>query len=159
MQKIIPSLWFDANAEQAIAFYSSVFRNSRIVNMSRYGDSGPGPKNTVMAATFQLSGQDFFAINGGPQFKFSPAVSLMVHCNTQDEIDDYWAKLSAGGGYPAMRLAAGQIRPVVADRAGHPGRTDERREEIRRRDEGDPANDQARHRRPQAGPRADLSAE
>jgi predicted 3-demethylubiquinone-9 3-methyltransferase (glyoxalase superfamily) len=97
MQKIVPSLWFDANAEQAIAFYSSVFRNSRIVNVSRYGDSGPGPKGTVMAATFQLSGQDFFAINGGPQFKFSPAVSLMVHCNTQDEIDDYWAKLSAGG--------------------------------------------------------------
>ena len=90
-------MWFDKNAEAAIAFYSSIFKNSKLVTTSRYGDAGPGPKGTVMAATFQLNGQDFFAINGGPQFKFSPAVSLMVLCDTQAEIDDYWSKLSDGG--------------------------------------------------------------
>jgi predicted 3-demethylubiquinone-9 3-methyltransferase (glyoxalase superfamily) len=96
MQRIVPSLWFDGNAEDAIAFYCSVFKNSKVVNLSRYGDAGPGPKGSVMAATFQLDGQNFFAINGGPQFKFTPAVSFLVNCATQQEIDDYWTKLSAG---------------------------------------------------------------
>jgi predicted 3-demethylubiquinone-9 3-methyltransferase (glyoxalase superfamily) len=97
MQKITPFLWFDNNAEEAINFYLSIFKNSKIVSMTRYGEAGPGPKGTVMAATFQLDGQEFFALNGGPQFKFSPAVSFFVKCETQQEIDELWEKLSAGG--------------------------------------------------------------
>ena len=97
MQKITPFLWFDNNAEEAINFYLSIFKNAKIVSMTRYGEAGPGPKGTVMAATFQLDGQEFFALNGGPQFKFSPAVSFFVKCETQQEIDELWEKLSAGG--------------------------------------------------------------
>jgi predicted 3-demethylubiquinone-9 3-methyltransferase (glyoxalase superfamily) len=97
MQKITPFLWFDNNAEEAINFYVSIFKNSKIVSMTRYGEAGPGPKGTVMAATFELDGQEFFALNGGPQFKFTPAISLFVKCETQQEIDELWEKLSAGG--------------------------------------------------------------
>ncbi len=97
MQKITPFLWFDNNAEEAINFYVSIFKNSKVVSMTRYGEAGPGPKGTVMSATFQLDGQEFFALNGGPQFKFSPAISLFVKCETQQEIDALWEKLSAGG--------------------------------------------------------------
>ncbi|MCI0431723.1 MAG: VOC family protein, partial [Rhodospirillales bacterium] len=97
MQKITPFLWFDNNAEEAIDFYLSIFKNSRIVNMTRYGEAGPGPKGTVMTATFQLDGQEFVALNGGPQFTFSPAISFVVRCETQQEIDELWEKLSAGG--------------------------------------------------------------
>lgn len=97
MQKITPFLWFDGNAEEAIKFYTSIFKNSKIGNVSRYGDAGPGPKGTVMSATFQLEGQEFFALNGGPQFKFTPAISFFVDCETQEEVDELWEKLSAGG--------------------------------------------------------------
>jgi predicted 3-demethylubiquinone-9 3-methyltransferase (glyoxalase superfamily) len=97
MQKITPFLWFDSNAEEAMNFYVSIFKNSKVVSTTRYGEAGPGPKGTVMAATFQLDGQEFFALNGGPQFKFSPAVSFFVKCETQQEIDELWDKLSAGG--------------------------------------------------------------
>ncbi len=97
MQKITTFLWFDNQAEEAINFYISLFKNSKIVNMSRYGDAGPGPKGTVMSATFQLDGQEFMALNGGPEFKFTEAISLYVSCKTQAEVDDLWAKLSAGG--------------------------------------------------------------
>jgi len=97
MQKITPFLWFDNNAEEAINFYVSIFKNSKVVSMTHYGEAGPGPKGTVMSATFQLDGQEFFALNGGPQFKFSPAISLFVKCETQQEIDELWEKLSAGG--------------------------------------------------------------
>ncbi|MGH7409633.1 MAG: VOC family protein [Candidatus Methylomirabilis sp.] len=97
MQKITPFLWFDNNAEEAINFYLSIFKNSKIVNMTRYGEAGPGPKGTVMTATFQLDGQEFVALNGGPQFTFSPAISFFVRCETQQEIDELWEKLSAGG--------------------------------------------------------------
>jgi len=97
MQKITPFLWFDNNAEEAIDFYLSIFKNSKIVNMTRYGEAGPGPKGTVMTATFQLDGQEFVALNGGPQFTFSPAISFFVRCETQQEIDELWEKLSAGG--------------------------------------------------------------
>lgn len=97
MQKITPFLWFDNNAEEAVNFYLSIFRNSRIVNMSRWGDGGPVPKGTVMSVTFELNGQEFMALNGGPTFKFSPAISFFVKCETQQEVDDYWEKLSAGG--------------------------------------------------------------
>ena len=98
MQKIAPFLWFDGNAEEAVNFYVSVFKkDSKILNISRYGDAGPGPTGTVMSATFQLHGQEFIALNGGPQFKFTPAISFFVHCATQQEVDELWEKLSAGG--------------------------------------------------------------
>ncbi|MHB8413132.1 MAG: VOC family protein [Candidatus Acidiferrales bacterium] len=97
MQKITPFLWFDAKAEEAANFYVSIFKNSKILSVTRYGDAGPGPKGSVMSATFELDGQQFFALNGGPQFKFTPAISLFVNCETQQEVDELWEKLSAGG--------------------------------------------------------------
>lgn len=97
MQKITPFLWFDANAEEAMQFYTSIFKNSKITGISRYGDAGPGPKGTVMVGSFELDGQAFMALNGGPQFKFSPAISFVVDCKTQQEVDELWEKLSEGG--------------------------------------------------------------
>jgi predicted 3-demethylubiquinone-9 3-methyltransferase (glyoxalase superfamily) len=97
LQKITPHLWFDANAEEAVNFYVSIFENSRILNMSRYGDAGPGPKGSVMAIGFELEGQRFAAINGGPHFKFSEAISFLIWCDTQGEIDRRWNALVAGG--------------------------------------------------------------
>ena len=97
MQKISPFLWFDGNAEEAVNFYVSIFKDSKILNLSRYGEAGPGPKGSVMSATFQLHGQEFIALNGGPHFKFTPAISFFVHCQTQAEVDELWEKLSAGG--------------------------------------------------------------
>ena len=97
MQKITPFLWFDDNAEEAINFYASVFKNSKILSVTRYGDAGPGPKGTVMTAEFQLEGQKFVALNGGPHFKFTEAISFVVNCETQDEVDEFWEKLSEGG--------------------------------------------------------------
>jgi len=97
MQKIAPCLWFDGQAEEATDFYVSIFRNSKRLQMSRYGEEGLGPKGTVMVVTFELDGQEFMAINGGPQFTFSPAISFRVGCETQEEVDDFWEKLSAGG--------------------------------------------------------------
>jgi predicted 3-demethylubiquinone-9 3-methyltransferase (glyoxalase superfamily) len=91
-QKITTFLWFDNNAEEAANFYVSVFKNSRIVNATRYGDAGPGPKGSIMTIDFELDGQEFTALNGGPQFKFTEAVSLVVHCKTQQEIDYFWEK-------------------------------------------------------------------
>jgi predicted 3-demethylubiquinone-9 3-methyltransferase (glyoxalase superfamily) len=97
MQKITPFLWFDDQAEEAINFYSSIFKNSRIKNVSRYGEAGPGPAGTVMSATFELEGQEFMALNGGPQYQFTEAISFFVNCQTQAEVDELWHKLSAGG--------------------------------------------------------------
>jgi predicted 3-demethylubiquinone-9 3-methyltransferase (glyoxalase superfamily) len=97
MQKITPFLWFDDNAEEAIQFYVSIFRNSKIGRITRYGEAGPAPKGTVMTAMFQLEGQEFMALNGGPHFKFTEAISLFVNCETQQEVDELWEKLSAGG--------------------------------------------------------------
>ena len=97
MQKITPFLWFDGKAEEAMNFYTSIFKNSKIGRVTRYGQEGPGPKGTVMSATFQLEGQDFMALNGGPLFTFSPAISFFVNCETQEEVDELWEKLSAGG--------------------------------------------------------------
>jgi predicted 3-demethylubiquinone-9 3-methyltransferase (glyoxalase superfamily) len=96
MQKITPFLWFDSNAEEAMKFYTSIFKNSKIGKLTRYG-SGPGPKGTVMTGTFQLEGQEFMALNGGPLFKFTEALSFFVNCETQEEVDELWEKLSAGG--------------------------------------------------------------
>ena len=97
MQKITPFLWFDDKAEEAMNFYVSIFNNSKRGRISRYGEAGPGPKGTVMVATFQLEGQEFIALNGGPHFKFTEAISLVVNCETQDEVDAFWEKLSEGG--------------------------------------------------------------
>ncbi len=97
MQKITPFLWFDNQAEEAANFYASVFKNSKIGTVSRYGEAGPGPKGTVMLVTFQLEGEEFMALNGGPLFKFTEAISLSVNCQTQEEVDELWEKLSAGG--------------------------------------------------------------
>ena len=97
MQKITPFLWFDGKAEEAANFYTSIFKNSKILNTARYGDAGPEPKGTVMTVTFQLEGQNFMALNGGPHYTFSPAISFFVDCETQAEVDELWEKLSAGG--------------------------------------------------------------
>jgi predicted 3-demethylubiquinone-9 3-methyltransferase (glyoxalase superfamily) len=97
MQKIAPFLWFDGKAEEAMNFYVSIFKSSKVVSITRYGETGPGPKGSVMTATFQLEGQDFFALNGGPQFTFTQAISFFVNCVSQQEVDELWEKLSEGG--------------------------------------------------------------
>jgi len=97
MQKITPFLWFDDQAEEAMNFYTSIFKNSKIGTVSRYGEAGPGKKGTVMSGTFQIEGQEFMALNSGPLFKFTEAISFFVHCETQAEVDELWEKLSAGG--------------------------------------------------------------
>ena len=96
-QKVTTFLWFNDNAEEAVNFYVSVFKNSKILGTSRYGDAGPGPKGSIMTINFELDGQEFTALNGGPQFKFTEAISLVVHCKDQQEIDYFWEKLSEGG--------------------------------------------------------------
>jgi predicted 3-demethylubiquinone-9 3-methyltransferase (glyoxalase superfamily) len=101
MQKITPFLWFDNNAEEAAKYYTSIFKNSKIIDIVHYGESAAGasgrPEGTVMTVTFDLEGQRFMALNGGPVFKFSPATSFLVNCNTQEEVDELWEKLSEGG--------------------------------------------------------------
>jgi predicted 3-demethylubiquinone-9 3-methyltransferase (glyoxalase superfamily) len=96
-QKITTFLWFDGKAEEAANHYTSIFKDSKILSVTRYGEAGPGPKGTVMTVTFQLEGQEFIALNGGPQFQFTEAISLLVHCDTQKEVDELWRQLSAGG--------------------------------------------------------------
>jgi predicted 3-demethylubiquinone-9 3-methyltransferase (glyoxalase superfamily) len=97
MQKIKTFLWFDGRAEEAANFYTSIFENSKIGRILRYGDAGPGSKGSVMTVEFQIEGQEFVALNGGPQYQFTPAISLFVNCESQQEIDALWAKLTAGG--------------------------------------------------------------
>ena len=96
-QKITTFLWFDDNAEEAMNHYVSIFKSSKILSVTRNGKAGPGPEGTVLVGSFQLEGQEFTALNGGPQFKFTEAISLVVHCDSQKEVDDLWAKLSKGG--------------------------------------------------------------
>ncbi|HKR21514.1 MAG TPA: VOC family protein [Pyrinomonadaceae bacterium] len=96
-QKITTFLWFDNNAEEAVNFYVSTFKNSKIQHIARYGETGPGPKGSVMTVDFELDGESFTALNGGPTFKFNEAISLVVHCKTQEEVDYFWEKLSEGG--------------------------------------------------------------
>ncbi|MGO9386762.1 MAG: VOC family protein [Methanobacterium sp.] len=121
MQKIIPFLWFDGKAEEAMNFYTSIFKNSKLINLKRYGESGPGMEGTVMSVTFQLDGQEFIALNGGPQFTFSPAISFFVNCKTQDEVDELWENLSTGGeaqgpGWVKDKYGVSwQIVPMVLD--------------------------------------------
>jgi predicted 3-demethylubiquinone-9 3-methyltransferase (glyoxalase superfamily) len=106
MQKITPFLWFDYQAEEAVKFYTSTFRNSKIKKIARYTKVGPGPEGSVMTVEFTLNGQDFVALNGGPNFKFTEAISLVVNCETQAEVDRYWKKLSAGG----KKVACGWLK-------------------------------------------------
>jgi len=107
MQKITPCLWFDDQAEEAVNFYISIFKNSKVVNITRYGEAGAEasgrPKGTVMTITFQLEGQEFMALNGGPVFKFTEAISFLVNCETQEEIDELWQRLSEGGDEKAQQ--------------------------------------------------------
>jgi predicted 3-demethylubiquinone-9 3-methyltransferase (glyoxalase superfamily) len=97
MPKITPFLWFDGKAEEAMNFYVSVFKDAKVLNVTRCGEAGPGPAGTVMSATFELNGQRFIALNGGPMFSFTPAISFFIDCETQQEVDELWEKLSAGG--------------------------------------------------------------
>ena len=100
MQKITPFLWYDNQAEEAAKFYTSIFKNSKMGTVRRYGEAGPGPKGSAMTVEFQIEGQDFLALNGGPHYQFTPAISLFVKCETQAEVDDLWEKLLSGGGKP-----------------------------------------------------------
>jgi predicted 3-demethylubiquinone-9 3-methyltransferase (glyoxalase superfamily) len=97
MQKITPFLWFDGKAEEAANFYTSIFKDSKVGAVRRYGDAGPGPKGSAMTVSFQLEGQEFVGLNGGPQFKFNEAISFFVNCETQQEVDYFWSKLLEGG--------------------------------------------------------------
>lgn len=97
MQKITPFLWFDHQAEEAMNFYLPIFKTSKVLTVTRYGDAGPGPKGSVMTASFLLDGQEFIALNGGPAFQITPAISFVVNCETQQEVDAFWEQLSAGG--------------------------------------------------------------
>jgi predicted 3-demethylubiquinone-9 3-methyltransferase (glyoxalase superfamily) len=96
-QKVTPCLWFDGKAEEAANFYVAIFKNSRIVSTMHYGETGPGPQRSVLSVTFRLDGQSFMALNGGPHYSFTPAISMFVRCETQDEVDELWEKLTAGG--------------------------------------------------------------
>jgi predicted 3-demethylubiquinone-9 3-methyltransferase (glyoxalase superfamily) len=111
-QKITPCLWFDFNAEEAVAHYLAIFRQSRIVSTTRYGEAGPGPAGAVMTILFEIDGQQFLALNGGPQFKFTPALSLIVNCDDQAELDRLWEKLAEGGA-PGQCGVSWQIVPRV----------------------------------------------
>jgi predicted 3-demethylubiquinone-9 3-methyltransferase (glyoxalase superfamily) len=121
IQKITPNLWFDTEAEEAANFYASIFKDSRVVRVMRYGEAGPRAAGMVMTVTFQLEGQEFTAINGGPEFKFNEAISLLVNCETQEEVDELWDKLSAGGekgpcGWLKDRFGVSwQVVPTVLD--------------------------------------------
>jgi len=102
MQKITTCLWFDGNAEEAVNFYVSLFKNSKVLDISRYGEAGPGPEGSVLTMRFQLEGVELMALNGGPAFKFTEAISLSVDCQLQAEVDDLWEKLTADGGEPSQ---------------------------------------------------------
>ncbi|HEY8204627.1 MAG TPA: VOC family protein [Pyrinomonadaceae bacterium] len=101
-QKITPMLWFDTQAEEAANYYCSIFKNSKVTGISRYGETGPGAKGSVMVAEFEIEGQKFTALNGGPRFKFTEAISLVINCETQDEVDYFWEKLTGDGGQEVM---------------------------------------------------------
>jgi predicted 3-demethylubiquinone-9 3-methyltransferase (glyoxalase superfamily) len=125
MQKITPWLWFDTQGEAAATFYTSIFANSRITNVTHYGSAGPRPEGTVMTVTFELEGQEFVALNGGPEFTFDEAISFMVSCQSQEEVDDFWSKLSDGGeegpcGWLKDRFGVSwQIIPTALDELLH----------------------------------------
>jgi predicted 3-demethylubiquinone-9 3-methyltransferase (glyoxalase superfamily) len=153
MQKITPFLWYDGNAEEAVNFYVSIFKNSKVVSMARYGDAGPGPKGSVMTAAFQLDGQDFVALNGGPQFKFTPAISFVVNCESQQEVDELWEKPFSRRTKKPVRLAAGQIWRLVANCSHNPeqAHAGQRSGKIKAGDAGNAADGQNRYQQIAAG--------
>jgi predicted 3-demethylubiquinone-9 3-methyltransferase (glyoxalase superfamily) len=102
MQKVTTCLWFDNNAEEAVTFYTSLFKNSKVLEVARYGEAGPGPGDSVLTMRFQLDGVEIMALNGGPAFKFTEAISLSVDCESQAEVDELWEKLTADGGEPSQ---------------------------------------------------------
>ena len=161
MQKINPFLWFDHEAEEAARFYTSIFPDSKIKNVSRYGADGPGVPGSVMTVAFQIHGQDFIALNGGPQFQFTPAISFLVHCETQEEVDTLWEKLLDGGAAEQCGWLRDRLRRFLADRA-HRARRDARRQgsgEGEARGGRDVRDAEARHRRIEASVRACIAAE
>ena len=123
MTRITPCLWFDTEGEEAAAFYVSLFKNSRITDVSRYGEAGPRPAGTVMVVSFELDGQPFTALNGGPEFNFNEAISFQIDCESQEEVDHYWDGLDRGRRGGPVRLAQGPVRRVVAGRARAPSIT------------------------------------
>ena len=147
MQTITPFLWFDDKAEEAANFYTSIFKNSKITATSRYGDAGPGPKGSVMTVAFQLDGQEFLALNGGPLFKFTEAISFVVNCETQREVDEFWDEAVRRRSGGPVRVAEGPVRPLMADRAEDPERAGARQgsAEGAARHEGDAADEEDRH--------------
>ena len=154
MLKITPFLWFDGQAEEAANHYVSIFPNSRVTSILRTGDAGPGPKGSVLTVAFALDGNEVIALNGGPQFKFSEAMSLVVHCATQERSRPYWEKLSAGGSKSQcgwLKDKFGLSWQVVPTFCSKCCRT--RIQAIGARHASDDADDQDRHRRPQAGAR------
>ena len=158
-QRITPCLWFDDQAEEAANYYVSIFKNSRILDIGRYGEAGQEihgrPPGSVMVVEFELDGQRFTALNGGPIFQFNEAVSLQVSCETQEEVDDYWEKLTQGGDEkgPAVRLAQGQIRPFLAGGPHHRVRAPQgpHVREIPESHDGHAADEEARRRGDDAG--------
>ena len=122
MQKIVTNIWFDGQVEEALEFYTSIFTKSRIKAITRYGEAGPGPKGEIMTATFELAGQEFTIINGGPEFPHTPAMSLLINCEDQAEVDELWEKLADGGeqgqcGWLTDRFGVNwQVFPIALDR-------------------------------------------
>ena len=155
VQKLTPCLWFDDQAEEAAKFYCAIFDHSKITGITHYGKAGQEihgrPEGSVMTVSFELDGQSFTGLNGGPVFKFNEAISFQVNCHTQEEVDHFWGTPVCGRPRrgPAMRLAQGQIRRVVADRAGGADAHDERprHDKIPARHASDVADEKTRHRR------------
>ena len=147
MQKITPFLLLDGKAEEAMNFYTSVFKNSKVVDVARSGDAG-----SVFSATIELDGERFHLLNTGPKADFTAAISFFVNCETQAEVDELWDKLLAGGAPLQLRLAEGQVRPALADHPVGAGTADARQGcgPVAARDAGDDEDDQDRHRRPRA---------
>jgi hypothetical protein len=152
-QKIIPSLWFDTEAEEAAAFYTSIFKNARILSKTHYTEGSPREAGTVMTVEWELDGQRFTGINGGPQFKFDEAVSFQITCEDQDEVDHYWDAPHRGRQRESVRLAQGQVRPLLAGRAEGDGRglLQPRPRGGPARDAGDAQDEEDRHRRAARG--------
>jgi len=150
MQKITPFLWFDTQAEEAMNFYTSIFKNAKVGKIFRYGKAGPGPEGSVLTASFELEGLEFTALNGGPRFNFTEAISLHVACESQEEVDYFWSKFSEGG---QIQQCQGQVWPLLAN---HPDRFAQaaRRPRSRKgktRYAGDDADEKDRHSHVRAG--------
>ena len=154
MQKITPFLWFDKEAEEAARFYVSIFKNAKIGHVSRYGDAGPGPKGSVMTVSFELEGLSFTALNAGPVYHFTPAISFFVNCTTPSRSRRALGQALRRRRIPTMRLAHRQIRAFLADHPGDPDGADERPRsgEVAARHAGHAADDQDRHRQAEARP-------